>query len=129
MAIPELDAFKYEEGWRRWVAPAPDAEFDLAVPDEGGKPSGACFQLLERAVEDLASLKLEAMQYINGFCPTSGIDEAASIVEVSCATERGSVKVRLVLNSQSDLYGLWSVGFHLGEGRGRFPVSFMREAW
>jgi hypothetical protein len=127
--VVSISTFSLEA--HRWVATSSHGDFDLVVPDEGGKPDERAVALLEQALGEIEQLLFKAHKYVTAFChpAEAGEAEMPSLVEVSVVDRRGGPKVYLAFNYSEDTYGLWSVGFSRSEKANWDAVSFMREAW
>lgn len=123
--------FYREEMFGRWVRQVPDSGFDVAVPDENGKPMESALALLDNALPVREKLVDEALQYIAAFCPpeANGLSSPSSLIELSVGVIRGKLGVYVCLNFEGDTYGLWSVGFVYLQSKAWVPSSFRREAW
>ena len=131
MPFPSIDAFSFEDGWDRWVATAKDGGYDLAVPDERGRPLAAALTLLQRAEADQAELLRRALGELKGFGLTEKIDlnVPPAMIELAVIRHRGKLAACIVLNFDSDRYGLYVVGFSLSLDKYWSRVFFSREDW
>jgi hypothetical protein len=131
MANPPLSQFQLEEKSGRWVKPVPEGDFDVAVPDDGGKPMELALALLDRALPERESLVAKALEYITAFCSpeSNGLSTPSTLVELSVAAIREELGVYVFLNFEGDTYGLWSVGFIHSQSKHWAPSSFRRESW
>jgi len=130
MSISALDDFKFEKDWNRWVATAHGEDFDLAVPDDNGRPLQSAISLLDRALLNRDLIHRRAHEYINAFCAASDpeLKRMPEIVELSVARYGSTLRVYISLHYGHDRYGgTWSVGFNQIEPNDCFAVSFMRE--
>lgn len=121
--------FKYEQSESYWWRRCLDQDSDIVIPGTDTDPDASALELANSAVAQLDDLIEKTKDYYLAFIDPvkNELKGQPGLVSIACGFTARVVKVSL--NYESDVYGLWWVEFRQETILGFTPFSFGRTAW